>query len=123
MTNKVISFRISTETYLKLEVIASEQGLSVSKYLQKKVEKETQDLAGDVRLMQSDIKEILNLLYRNNIDNNTRLSNSDDNNLPVLLEILMILREITQPAKLSSAQKIVNSQGYKIYNTLENNHE
>lgn len=116
MTNKVISFRISPENYLKVEMLAAEKGLSVSRYLKQKTERELEDLAGDVRLMQSDIKDILEILSQNKSEPNQ--INQDKFTSNVLLEMLMILRETTPPAKLANAQKALISQGYSLYNTL-----
>lgn len=120
MATETISFRVSTETYLKLEALASEKGTSVGIYLKNKVEGNMNQLTSDVQLMQSDLSEILSVVNEikeqgksENLPQNT--NHIDDQEKSAIIEILMILREIAQPGKLSSAQKKVVALGMQVF--------
>ena len=120
MATETISFRVSTETYLKLEALASEKGTSVGIYLKNKVEGNMNQLTSDVQLMQSDLSEILSIVNEikeqgksENLPQNT--NHIDDQEKSAIIEILMILREIAQPGKLSSAQKKVVALGMQVF--------
>lgn len=128
MTKPLIAFRIKDETYLRLAAIAAEKGLSVSVYLKNKLEEEDENLLNDIRLMQTDLKDILNILEEKNKQNSfaappketrTQLSNNT-NYENVLLETLMILREVAQPMKLKNAQTNVLAVGLIPYSVSEN---
>lgn len=128
MTTSKITFRINDETYLRLTAIAAERGLSVGVYLRKRLEEEDENLLNDIRLMQTDLKDILNLVENLNNKNTGNASISQPQQIPqnfsnnenILLEILMILREIAQPSKLANAQAKVTSVGLSPYKILEN---
>lgn len=119
MTTQTISFRISTETYLKLEATAASYGLSVGTYLRKKLEGEQGTLEQSIQSIQIDIKEILNNI--SSIDGNPNSHSSADNyeQNALLLETLLILREIAQPTKVTNAQKKLKSVGLNPFNLLE----
>lgn len=116
MPKPLISFRIDTELYLKIEALAAEEGLSPSIYLKQRIENENKNFITDMQLMQSDIKDILQKLQTDTLQNTETNQGIDVN---ILIEILLILREIATPTKLNSAQKKVNALGYKTINTLE----
>lgn len=121
-----ISLRVNTETYLRLDAIAAEKGLSIGKYLQNQIEKQDENLVNDLKLIQADTRELINMNFKNLnltkeifnlIDNkNVETNNSSEE---VLIEILFLLREISQPAKVSAAQKKVKTLGLTPYNYLE----
>lgn len=119
MTTQTISFRISTEAYLKLEAVAANFGLSPGVYLRKKLEDEQDNLSKDIQIIQADIKEILNSL--SNFDNHSSNSNivGNDSSYALLLETLLILRETAQPNNVSNAQKKLKSIGLNPFNILE----
>ena len=123
MTTETISFRIDSDIYLKIEAIAAEQGLSPGLYLKKRLESETANLVTDIKLMQSDLNEIIEMLrqLKQNLSSSKSSNDSNSSNLEyaILLEMLLILREIAPPMKLSSAQKKVSATGIKPYNSLE----
>lgn len=124
MKTSKITFRIDDEIYLRLTAIAAEKGLSVGTYLRKRLEQEDENLLNDIRLIQTDLKDILNIVSKLNNFQTGQYQRSEpsreSNNENVLLEILMILREIAQPGKLANAQTKVESTGHKIYKLLEN---
>lgn len=124
MTTSKITFRINDETYLRLAAIAAEKGLSVGVYLRKRLEEEDENLLNDIRLMQADLKDIINILGNISNQKSSVPSNMPQQNFSVneniLLEILMILRELAQPGKLANAQAKVESTGNKIYKLSEN---
>lgn len=113
MNSKTVSFRLELETYIKIEVIAAEKGLSPGAYIKETLENDHRNFMNDMQLMQSDIKDILQKLQ---IDTLKTDQGINDN---ILIEILLILREIATPTKLNSAQKKANALGYKTINTLE----
>lgn len=118
-----IGFRINDETYLRLSALAAEKGLSVGLYVKQMLENQDENLVNDLKLIQSDTKDIVNILMNQNKKLSSQNSNSkiefDASNEPVLLEILLLLREIAQPTKVSAAQKKVKSLGLTPYNYLE----
>lgn len=125
MTTEIISFRLKTEAYLRLEAIASEEGVSPGVYLKKKLESEANELVENIHYMKSDVKDILHILTTRYDDNdseieNTKRQQSSDDLLPLVLEALLILREIGSPNKVANAQKLVKKAGIKAYNSLEN---
>lgn len=127
MTTEIISFRLKTEAYLRLEAIASEEGVSPGVYLKKKLESEANELVENIHDMKSDVKDILHILttrYDDNDNDNeiedTKRQQSSDDLLPLVLEALLILREIGSPNKVANAQKLVNKAGIKAYNSLDN---
>lgn len=113
MASETISFRVNTETYLKLEALASEKGKSVGLYMKDKVETEIDQLTA----MQTDLAQLLAFVEDLRAENNQFNSHntSSDKNTPAIIEILMILREIAQPSKLSSAQKKVTALGMEVF--------
>lgn len=119
MTTQTISFRISTETYLKLEATAASYGSSVGTYLRKKLEGEQGTLEQSIQSIQIDIKEILNNI--SSIDGNSNSYSNADNyeQNALLLETILILREIAQPTKVANAQKKLKSIGLNPFNILE----
>ncbi len=123
MTNQTIAFRIGDETYLRLSALAAEKGLSVGLYVKQMLETQDENLVNDLKLIQSDTKDILNVLMNQNkqASNQTVISNIDFDlsNDPILLELLLLLREIAQPTKVSAAQKKVKSLGLTPYNYLD----
>lgn len=124
MTTEIVSFRLKTEAYLRLEAIASEEGVSPGVYLKKKLESEANEVVENIHYIKSDIKDILHILttrYDDNeheVDSPQRQRPSDDL-LPLVLEALLILREIGSPNKVANAQKLVNKAGIKAYNSLD----
>lgn len=120
-----ISFRVKDETYLMLAALASEKGLSVGTYLRKRLEDEDENIFNDVKLMQTDLKDISHMLIE--LKNNSQSpviaptsQQSSAGNEAMLLETLMILRELAQPSKLANAQAKVTSVGLTPYKLLEN---
>lgn len=118
-----IGFRINDETYLRLSALAAEKGLSVGLYVKQMLENQDENLVNDLKLIQSDTKDIVNILMNQNKKLSSQNSSSkiefDASNEPVLIEILLLLREIAQPTKVSAAQKKVKSLGLIPYNYLE----
>lgn len=125
MTTEIISFRLKTEAYLRLEAIASEEGVSPGVYLKKKLESEANELVENIHDMKSDVKDILHILTTRYDDNDNEIEDTkrqqpSDDLLPLVLEALLILREIGSPNKVANAQKLVNKVGIKAYNSLDN---
>jgi|26BtaG_2_1085354.scaffolds.fasta_scaffold02422_3 predicted DNA-binding protein len=125
MTTEIISFRLKTEAYLRLEAIASEEGVSPGVYLKKKLESEANELVENIHDMKSDVKDILHILTTRYDDNDNEIEDTkrqqpSDDLLPLVLEALLILREIGSPNKVANAQKLVKKAGIKAYNSLEN---
>lgn len=121
MTTPTVSFRLKTEVYLRLEAIAAEDGVSPGVYLKNKLESESNNFIGDLQLMKADINEILRTLEQlNDKSNNNSHEPIDRANslLPIVLESLLILREIGAPNKVATAQKLVNKSGIEAYNSL-----
>lgn len=126
MESKKINFRLDDETYFKVSVLAAERGLSVGKYAKKLLTDQNENLILDLKLIQTDTKDLLFLIkdLKDNLmgllknSNNYPIQNkaSDD---PVMVEVLLLLREISQPAKVSAAQKKVKALGLTPYNYLE----
>lgn len=124
MTTEIISFRLKTEAYLRLEAIASEEGVSPGVYLKKKLESEANELVENIHDMKSDVKDILHILTTRYDDNDNEIEDTkrqqpSDDLLPLVLEALLILREIGSPNKVANAQKLVNKAGIKAYNSLD----
>lgn len=123
MTTNIVSFRLNTEAYLRLEGIASEEGLSPGRYLKKKLESEANELVENIQYMKSDVKDILHILTTRDGKDDSKADHlgshkTADDLLPLLLESLLILREIGSPNKVANAQKLVNKAGIKAYNSL-----
>jgi predicted DNA-binding protein len=124
MITNIVSFRLNAESYLRLEAIASEEGLSPGRYLKKKLESEANELTENVHYIKSDVKDILHILTTHDDKNDNGKKHlggqiTSDNLLPLLLESLLILREIGSPNKVANAQKLVKKAGIKAYNSLE----
>lgn len=124
MTNPTVAFRLKPEVYLKLEAIAAESGQTPGGYLKKKLEADTNSFITDLQLMKIDISEILELLQspsnRSEVTiDSQKQSDILKNLLPIVLESLLILREIGAPNKVANAQKLVNKSGIKAYNSLD----
>lgn len=124
MTTEIISFRLKTEAYLTLEAIAAEEGLSPGRYLKKKLESDTNELIENIHYMKSDVKDIRHILRNHYVYNDSEIEDTkrqqpSDDLLPLVLEALLILREIGAPNKVAIAQKLVNKSGIKAYNSLE----
>tara|TARA_R110000765_G_scaffold404269_2_gene500472 strand:+ start:338 stop:715 length:378 start_codon:yes stop_codon:yes gene_type:complete len=124
MTTEIVSFRLKTEAYLRLEAIASEEGVSPGVYLKKKLESEANELVENIHDMKSDVKDILHILTTRYDDNDNEIEDTkrqqpSDDLLPLVLEALLILREIGSPNKVANAQKLVNKAGIKAYNSLD----
>lgn len=125
MTTPVVSFRLNTEAYLKLEAIASEEGISPGLYLKRKLESEANEFIENIQYMKSDVKDILHILRTRYGEDDSAVNHSGsheitDDLLPLLVESLLILREIAAPNKVANAQKLVSKAGIKAYNSLEN---
>ena len=121
MTTPTVSFRLKTEVYLRLEAIAAEDGVSPGVYLKNKLESESNNFIGDLQLMKADINEILRTLEQLNANCNSSSHEPIDQAnslLPIVLEALLILREIGAPNKVATAQKLVNKSGIEAYNSL-----
>ena len=74
--------------------------------------------------MKSDVKDILHILTTRYDDNDNEIEDTkrqqpSDDLLPLVLEALLILREIGSPNKVANAQKLVNKAGIKAYNSLD----
>ena len=121
MQSQKINFRINTETYLRLSALAAEKGLSVGLYVKQMLENQDENLVNDLKLIQSDTNDIVQLLLNQSKQAKAATNdvNLDISKEPILLEILLLLREISQPAKVSAAQKKVKSLGLTPYNYLE----
>ena len=124
MYTPTVSFRLKPEVYLKLEAIAAEEGLSPGVYLKKKLESDTNNFLEDLKFMKGDISEILYLLQSDDEGSNAVESTSNQNDMvktlmPIVLESLLILREVAAPNKVSNAQKLVNKAGIEAYNSLD----
>ena len=124
MSTPTVSFRLKPEVYLKLEAIAAESGQSPGGYLKKKLESDTSNFLEDLQFMKGDISEILHLLQsgegREKAGEGTL--NQDDMVkvlMPIVLESLLILREVAAPNKIANAQKLVNKAGIIAYNSLD----
>lgn len=123
MSTPTVSFRLKPEVYLKLEAIAAEAGLSPGGYLKKKLESDTNNFLEDLQSMKGDISEILHLLQSNDEGSKAVENTSNQNDtvkalMPIVLESLLILREVAAPNKVYNAQKLVNKAGIKAYNSL-----
>lgn len=124
MYTPTVSFRLKPEVYLKLEAIAAEEGQSPGVYLKKKLESDTNSFLEDLKFMKGDISEILYLLQSDDEDIKAVESTSNQNDMvkalmPIVLESLLILREVAAPNKVDNAQKLVNKAGIKAYNSLD----
>ncbi|SJN19046.1 hypothetical protein [Psychrobacter sp. JB385] len=124
MSTPTVSFRLKPEVYLKLEAIAAEAGQSPGGYLKKKLESDTNSFLEDLKFMKGDISEILYLLQSDDDDIKAIESSSNQNDMvkalmPIVLESLLILREVAAPNKVSNAQKLVNKAGIKAHNSLD----
>lgn len=121
MQSQKINFRINDETYLRLSALAAEKGLSVGLYVKRMLENQDENLVNDLKLIQSDTNDIVQLLLNQSKQAKAATNdvNLDMSKEPILLEILLLLREISQPAKVSAAQKKVKSLGLTPYNYLE----
>ncbi len=124
MKSQTISVRLKAETYLLVETLAAEQGLSPGLYLKKKLENDSDNLLTNIELIQIDLKEILELLAQKednlSFNNDREFDKKSTENLSIVLETLLILREIASPQKLNNAQKRLQQLGIKAYNSLEN---
>jgi predicted DNA-binding protein len=123
MYTPTVSFRLKPEVYLKLEAIAAEEGLSPGVYLKKKLESDTNSFLEDLKFMKGDISEILYLLQSDDegskaVENTLNQNDMVKTLMPIVLESLLILREVAAPNKISNAQKLVNKAGMKAYNSL-----
>ncbi|MBE0407735.1 hypothetical protein ACT3TI_12900 [Psychrobacter sp. AOP22-C1-22] len=124
MYTPTVSFRLKPEVYLKLEAIAAEEGQSPGVYLKKKLESDTNSFLEDLKFMKGDISEILYLLQSDDEDIKAVESTSNQNDMvkalmPIVLESLLILREVAAPNKVANAQKLVNKAGIKSHNSLD----
>lgn len=124
MSTPIVSFRLKPEVYLKLEAIAAEAGQSPGSYLKKKLESDTNNFLEDLQFMKGDISEILHLLQSDDEGSKAVESTSNQNDMvkalmPIVLESLLILREVAAPNKVGNAQKLVNKAGIKAYNSLD----
>ena len=124
MYTPTVSFRLKPEVYLKLEAIAAKAGQSPGVYLKKKLESDTNNFLEDLQLMKGDISEILHLLQSDNEGSRAVESPSNQNDMikalmPIVLESLLILREVAAPNKVGNAQRLVDKAGIKAYNSLD----
>lgn len=121
MQSQKINFRIKDETYLRLSALAAEKGLSVGLYVKQMLENQDENLVNDLKLIQSDTNDIVQLLLNQSKQAKAATNdvNLDMSKEPILLEILLLLREISQPAKVSAAQKKIKVLGLMPYNYLE----
>lgn len=96
-----INFRVKDETYLRLSALAAEKGLSVGLYVKHLIETQDEHLVNDLKLVQSDTKDIIQMLL--NQSKQTKTATNETHLVlekePILLEILLLLREIAQPTK------------------------
>ena len=124
MYTPTVSFRLKPEVYLKLEAIAAKAGQSPGVYLKKKLESDTNNFLEDLQFMKGDISEILHLLQSNDEGLKTVESTSNQNDMikalmPIVLESLLILREVAAPNKVGIAQRLVDKAGIKAYNSFD----
>ncbi|WP_201620430.1 hypothetical protein [Psychrobacter maritimus] len=124
MYTPTVSFRLKPEVYLKLEAIAAKAGQSPGVYLKKKLESDSNNFLEDLQFMKGDISEILHLLQSNDEGLKTVESTSNQNDMikalmPIVLESLLILREVAAPNKVGNAQRLVDKAGIKAYNSLD----
>ena len=124
MSTPTVSFRLKPEIYLKLEAIAAESGQSPGIYLKKKLESDTNNFLEDLQFMKGDISEILHLLQSDDEGSKTVENTSNQNDMvkalmPIVLESLLILREVAAPNKVGNAQRLVDKAGIKAYNSLD----
>ena len=124
MYTPTVSFRLKPEVYLKLEAIAAEEGQSPGVYLKKKLESDTNKFLEDLQFMKGDISEILHLLQSEYEESKAVENTSNQNDMvkalmPIVLESLLILREVAAPNKVNNAQKLVNKAGIRAYNSLD----
>lgn len=119
MSSELIAFKVDIETYLKLEALASEKGTSVSLYVKDKTVNEVNSLVHNINEMQIDLNDIILSIreLREDLANPKSQSSSSKSqeDSSAIIEILMILREIAQPSKLSSAQKKVVALGLEVF--------
>lgn len=125
MTNPTVAFRLKPEVYLKLEAIAAESGQTPGGYLKRKLETDTNSFITDLQLMKIDMSEILELLQSSSNRSEVTTDSQEQSDilkklLPIVLESLLILREVGAPNKVASAQKLINKAGIEAYNSLEN---
>ena len=124
MYTPTVSFRLKSEVYLKLEAIAAKEGQSPGVYLKKKLESDTNSLLEDLKFMKGDISEILHLLQSDDKGSKSVENTSNQNDMvkalmPIVLESLLILREVAAPNKVSNSQRLVDKAGIKAYNSLD----
>ena len=124
MSTPTVSFRLKPEVYLKLEAIAAEAGQTPGGYLKKKLESDTNNFLEDLQFMKGDISEILHLLQSDNEGSRAVESPSNQNDMikalmPIVLESLLILREVAAPNKVANAQRLVDKVGVQAYNSLD----
>ena len=124
MYTPTVSFRLKPEVYLKLEAIAAKEGQSPGVYLKKKLESDTNSFLEDLKFMKGDISEILHLLQSDDKGSKSVENTSNQNDMvkalmPIVLESLLILREVAAPNKVGSAQRLVDKAGMKAYNSLD----
>ncbi|WP_426138726.1 hypothetical protein [Psychrobacter sp. TWR1-1-1] len=124
MSTPTVSFRLKPEVYLKLEAIAAEAGQTPGGYLKKKLESDTNDFLEDLQFMKGDISEILHLLQSDDEGSKAAENTSNQNGrvkalMPIVLESLLILREVAAPNKVGNAQRLVDKAGIKAYNSLD----
>ena len=124
MYTPTVSFRLKPEVYLKLEAIAAEAGQSPGVYLKKKLESDTNNFLEDLQYMKGGISEILHLLQSDDKGLKPVESTSNQNDMikalmPIVLESLLILREVAAPNKVSNAQRLVDKAGIEAYNSLD----
>ena len=124
MSTPTVSFRLKPEVYLKLEAIAAEAGQTPGGYLKKKLESDTNNFLEDLQFMKGDIREILHLLQSDDEGSKAVENTSNQNDMtkalmPIVLESLLILREVAAPNKVGNAQRLVDKAGMKAYNSLD----
>ena len=124
MSTPIVSFRLKPGIYLKLEAIAAEAGLSPGGYLKKKLESDTDNFLEDLQFMKGDISEVLHLLQSDDegskaVENTLNQNDTVKALMPIVLESLLILREVAAPNKVSNAQRLIDKAGIKAYNSLD----
>ena len=124
MYTPTVSFRLKPEVYLKLEAIAAKEGQSPGVYLKKKLESDTNSFLEDLKFMKGDISEILHLLQSDDKGSKSVENTSNQNDMvkalmPIVLESLLILREVAAPNKVGNAQRLIDKAGMKAYNSLD----
>lgn len=113
MTIPTVLFWLKPEVYLKLEAIAAEAGQTSGGYLKKKLESDANNFLEDLQFMKADISEILHLLQLE-YENTEAIENTSNQNdmiralMPIVLESLLILREVAGSNKVSNAQRLVD---------------